>query len=487
MMVTCSDENTHTDILRRISTFGGVQVAAVLINVVRGKLVALLLGPEGMGVSSLYTSSIATLQQFAGLGINLAAVREVAAGKQDQKRVAIVTRTVVRLLVLTCTLGAALCMLLSPWFSLWAFGDFSHTAAFLALSAAVAMSLGGAGCLALLQGLGEVKRLARASLVGGMAGLLLCVPLYYFFGQQGIAPAIIIASGAVFLFYFFSLRSRIELPRFRDIFGKAQPEERTLAGCLVKSGMVLTAAALGAASTQYLINLYVRYCGSVADVGLFQAATTITAQYAGMVFSALALDYYPRLSAVASDKPRLRSVADLQTRIGMPVVTPLACALILTAPWLIRLLLTDSFLQITSLMRWMGMGVILQAFLFPMDYIFMADDNRKVYFWSEVVVTNILWLACSLLFYHLYGLTGLGISFVVRNAVFIFISGTLCRRYYSFRHTRATLLVSLACISLGGASFVSASLSGTASVIAGSVTLLISVAFSIGVLFKKRH
>ena len=46
------DENSYRSILKGTSVFGGVQVFQILINMVRGKFVALFLGPDGMGVSA---------------------------------------------------------------------------------------------------------------------------------------------------------------------------------------------------------------------------------------------------------------------------------------------------------------------------------------------------------------------------------------------------------------------------------------------------
>ena len=59
------NDNSYRSILRGTSFFGGVQVFQVLINLVRGKLVAMLLGPAGMGVSALFVSSSNTIQRFA--------------------------------------------------------------------------------------------------------------------------------------------------------------------------------------------------------------------------------------------------------------------------------------------------------------------------------------------------------------------------------------------------------------------------------------
>ncbi len=408
-------DNSYKTILRRISAFGGVQVFNVLLTLVRGKFVALFLGPEGMGISSLLTSSTGTVQQFAGLGLNLAIVRETAACKDDPERLRHTLAVILRLILLTSLLGLALCALLAPWLSRWTFGDSGYTTSFIWLGAAVAFLIAGAGYLALLQGLGEVRRLSKASLVGGLAGLLGGVPLYWLFGTGGIVPAMIIMALVMLAFYYISYRK--STPQRSEGGPFSFKAHLPLARRLISLGFILMIGSLAGTLIGYLINIFVRSYGSVDDVGLFQAANSLTNQYVGIIFSALALDYFPRLSAIADDNCAVREVVNRQTEIVVLIVTPLIIALIATTPLIIRILLTSEFLSIIPLMRWMGFGMLVQAIAFPLGYIYLAKADRKAYVAMEVVWTNVVWISCSILFYYLYSLIGLGVSLAVRGLI----------------------------------------------------------------------
>ncbi|HBC22142.1 MAG TPA: O-antigen translocase, partial [Porphyromonadaceae bacterium] len=50
-------ENTYKSILKGNSIFGGMQMFQILISLVRGKFVAMFLGPAGMGMASLFTAT----------------------------------------------------------------------------------------------------------------------------------------------------------------------------------------------------------------------------------------------------------------------------------------------------------------------------------------------------------------------------------------------------------------------------------------------
>ena len=470
-----NSDNSYKNILKRFSAFGGVQVFSILLALIRGKFVALFLGPNGMGLTSLYNSSTNTIQQLAGLGLNLVLVKEVATAKEQGRGMNVILTVALRLIYFTSLLGCAVCFLASPLLSLWSFGNYDYTLAFMVLSSGVALSVGGAGYLALLQGLGEVKRLAWASVVGGLAGVICGVPLYYFFGSLGIVPALVLASLSVFLFYFFSFKRAVDVDRVSFSWKEHKPRIKKL----VSLGIVLMIGSIVGTLTTYLINIFIRSVGSVDDVGLFQAANSLTNQYVGVVFSAMALDYFPRLTAVGDDLKRLASVVNRQLEIVVLIVTPLILLLILTTPLVIRILLTENFIVITPLMRWLGFGVLLQAVSFPLGYLFIARENRKIYIWVEVVFTNVMWIICSVGFYFVFSLIGLGISLVVRAFLDIIVVFFVCRRYYGYRISAQTLKVLLICMMLGIIGFVASIWTDTHAFILLPCALVVSIFYSV--------
>lgn len=447
-MSDVTEENSYRNILKRISAFGGVQMFSILISLVRGKFVAMFLGPEGMGISSLYTSASGSVQQLSSLGLNLALVKETSSANEDAGKLPHVISAALRLITLTALLGGILCVVLAPILSMWTFGSADYTPGFLLLSISVSLSIAGAGYLSLLQGMGEVKRLAKASLVGGLTGLLCGVPLYYFFGYKGIVPSMIILSGATFLFYFLSFRRSIDIKPSTFNLNAHKP----LVKSLLATGIVLMIGSLSGTLTGYLINTFIRMAGSVEDVGLFQSANSLTNQYVGLIFSALSLDYFPRLAAAKDDLKKFNDIINRQIEIVSLIITPLLLILIFTAPLVVRILLTDDFMSIVPLTRWLGLGIMIQAVAFPIGFVFIAQDNKRIYVWTEVVLTNILWLVCSVFFYYEFQLIGLGISLVVRSIIGDSISFIIVSKCYKFRLSgyNAGLLVAMAVMVTAG-------------------------------------
>ncbi len=419
-------ENSYRNILKATSIFGGVQMFHILISILRGKLVAMILGPAGMGVSSLYVSSTNSLVQLSGLGLNMAIVKETGASREDDGRVKRVVGTVRRLTLLTALFGALLCMGLSFWLSEFSFGDSSHTLSFIALGMMVFFTVAYGGEMSVLQGLRDVKRLSRATVWGSGCGLIISIPLYYFFGTDGIVPAMILLSLCVYLFYLFSSRKRIS----SDGAFLLRRDEWPLVRKLLVLGLMLTSGNILRTLAIYAIQAYVRYAGDIADVGLYQGVNSMTAQYSGVVLSALGMDFFPRISKMVSDRAGMEQAINRQLEIICYLAAVVAGTVIVAAPFVIRILLTSEFLSTVSLLQWLALSVVLQAILFPMAYVPYVKEDKKVYFWVEVVGSNIMILLLSLGAYSLWGLDGLGYAAVADNLFWAVVAAVINSRLY---------------------------------------------------------
>lgn len=420
---------SYRDILKGTALFGGVQVFNILINLVRGKLIAMLLGPEGMGISSLLTVSANAIQQFTGLGLNLSCVKEVSAAQGDEKRISLIIRIVRRLLYLTALAGSLFTILFCSYLSEWTFGDDSYKWYFIMLSAMIFFTTLSNGELSILQGLHAVKKLALASIIGSCTGLFIGVPLYYFLGYDGIVPAMIVLSLATFTFYRYQSNHSFKLLPSLQL---KWSEMSLIARRMVTLGIVQMVAALLGTVVNYTVNTYIGRSGSLEDVGLFQAANSVTNQYIGLVFAAMGMDFFPRLSAVSNDNAKVRELVNQQTEIVALITVPLAMLLIITAPILIKILLTEKFLAIAPIIRWMGVGIVLKAIVFPMGYISFSKGDKKTFFWLEGIWGNALMLCMNILFYSQWGLYGLGISFTISFFISYFLYVFLTKKLYRY-------------------------------------------------------
>jgi O-antigen/teichoic acid export membrane protein len=194
-------EDSYAHILKYTGLFGGVQGLNILMGLLRNKIVAVLLGPSGMGLASLFNTALNFISQATNLGVSFSAVRHVSElfDSGDQERVAHYVKIVRAWSLLTCLIGILVCLLagfvMSNYFSL---GD--YTLQFVLLAPAVGILAITGGETAILKGTRRLKDLAIIQLFPIFISVLVSVPIYYFYGKSGIVPVIVLLALLTMLF-----------------------------------------------------------------------------------------------------------------------------------------------------------------------------------------------------------------------------------------------------------------------------------------------
>lgn len=477
-----NNENSFRNILKGTSIFGGVQIFNILISAVRLKFVAMILGPVGMGIAGLFNNASLTIQQFASLGLNLSIVKEIGHSKNDEKRLSKVLGAIKPLILISGLIGALICLLMPKTLSSFTFGDDKYTGGFILLSAAVFFSIVGTALMSVLQGLHAIKPLSRATIIGSFVGLTIGVPLYWLYGTEGIVPALIIIAVSTCVWYFISLRKVLNVPK--------SPWNKELHLPIVKSlifmGLVLMSNDIFRNLANYIVNIFIRRQGSMEEVGFYQSCTTMTMQYSAIVFSAMAMDYLPRLATASHDNFKMCEVVNRQIEIVGLVIAPVASSVIFLAPWVIEIFQTEKFLSAVTLLRLMAMGIVVRALMYPLGYVVFTKDNKRLFFWMESVGANILTLCLACGGYKLMGLNGLGIAAIIDCSiclcVYILVNHKLYRYSISSSAGKIMSLVLLACLTMTAITF---TLHGLTMIISATALLLTTSWFSVTSLLKR--
>ena len=420
------EKKGYKEALKGSAIFGGVQVFNIIINLIRGKLIAIILGPEGMGISSLFNNTLNTVQQISSLGLNQAIVKEISSSietKDDTyyKSVLSVTKL---LLLCTCIIGLVVTILLSKHLSIWAFGDENYRFHFVVLSIVVFLMVLNNGMISILQGARSIKKLAFSSIVGSLVGLIIGIPLYYFYGYDGIVPSMIVLTGSLSVFYFYCSKD-IKFIKSIEIPDNFLP----IAKGMISFGLIMMLSLVLGSISNYILITYISNEGSLNDVGFYQAANSITNQYSGLIFAAMSMDYFPRLAGVSGDRLQMCKTVNQQALITLLAICPIVFFFVTFAPYIVMLLLSDEFIAIEPLLKWLSFSILLKAISFPMGYVSFAKADKKVFFWLEGM-GNILVLLSNLLFFKMWGIEGIGISTCFVNSVFIIIYIVLLKRRY---------------------------------------------------------
>lgn len=469
--MTADNKSSYRSIFKATSLFGGVQVYQILIQIIKSKFIAILLGPAGVGIMGLYQSGLQLIQQLSSMGLSQSAVRDVseANGSNDLHRIA-KTVTVVRKLVwVTGILGLVLLACFSPLLSKTSFGNYDYTIPFIILSVTLLLDQLSAGQRVVLQGLRRLKDLAKCSAFGVTFGLITSVPLYYWLGIEGIIPTLILNSlCSLLLSWFYSRKIKVEKV-------KVTPKQTLEQGKLMLvMGVSMSISGILSTIVAYAIRGYIQANGGVEQVGLYQAGFVIMTTYVGMVMNAIATDYYPRLAAINKDNQKCREAVSQQGEMGVMILAPMLTICLVFMSFVLTILYSDEFIDANEYISWACLGMMLRLASWVISFLFVAKAESKLFMINELSA-NLYYLVFSLIGYKILGLTGLGIAFALEYIVYFIQCYLIARKRYSFSFSNSfikcygiQLLLIIACL------IIVLTLSGWQKYIIGSLIIVIS-------------
>lgn len=333
--------SSYGQILKSSSIVGGAQAINYVVGLLRTKAVALLLGPSGVGLVGLYVSAIGLVGTFAQFGINESGVREVAAaaGTNNAERIAATAKTLRRVCWASGILGWVLTAALAWPLAKWTFGSPEHAWAIAILGSAVLLDLMAGGQRALLQGVRKIGDLARMQIASALIATVLSISVYWWLGQDGILPVIILTA-LVQLGTSWWFSRRIELAPVQQTWSETWHNSVVL----FRLGSAFMYGALLAGAVGLAIRaLIVRDLG-IEAAGIYQAAWALSGMFGVFVLQAMGTDFYPRLTAAASDDLQVTKLVNEQMEVGMLLALPGVLGAIVFAPWLMSLFYSKQFL-----------------------------------------------------------------------------------------------------------------------------------------------
>ena len=408
------NQQSYRKVLNATSLFGGVQFINIILRLIRSKAIALLIGPIGMGISNLLLTTMELINGLTNLGLERSAVKDISLANtnSNSKSVAITISILKKLVWLTITVGVILMILSAPWLSEIAFGNKDYTISFRWISIALLFKQLSSSQLAILQGLRKLKSLAKANLLGNFIGLLITLPLYYYYKIDAIVPAIIIATFMSFVFtYYYSHKLDIESVTI------SRKEAVSEGKGMINLGIMLSLSSLITLLVAYIIRIYIGSANEteelgLIDVGLYSAGFVILNSYVGIIFNAMGTDYFPRLSEIANDIKKLRKTVLEQATVAILLITPIIVVFLACAPFIIVILYSHEFSPIVAMVTWGILGMIFKAVSWSMGYMIIAKGDSKVFIKTAIGFNTIL-LSINIIGYHFGGLEGVGISFFI--------------------------------------------------------------------------
>ena len=410
--------------VRATAVVGLGSVVSLAASVVSAKILALVVGPDGVGLLGIMQSLLGMVGLVAGLGISTGVVRALAAaGARADDEEAAALRQAGEMAVLAAGVVAfGVLVLFRDAAATLVLGSQDRSGLLVVLAAAVPLTLLAGVELGIINGYHRLGALTLASIVNALVAQGVLIGLVVIWGEAGIAPALLIGS-ATSLLIASVIRGRAVGVATRLV---SPARLRQVGTQLIRFGVPFTASALVGTGAQMLVPILVLNQLGQTDVGYYRAASTISVGYLAFLLTAFAQDYYPRIAAARPED--LLDLMERRLRLVMAIAVPIILGMLALAPLAIRILYSGAFLPGTNVLEWQLVGDLLKLPAWTMAFVILARGSSGRYFLVELVggvtLVAVTWVATSW-----WGVAGAGIAYLASYAVYYPIVLLVVRRY----------------------------------------------------------
>lgn len=404
-----TSSGSYREALKATALTGFANFAELVIGLAKSKVIAVKVGPEGIGLFGILTAVTGLVSSVTSLGITSSGVRQVAAaaGAGDTARIARVIYTLRRTSLVLGLLGSGLLAVLATPLAKMFAGSAEHARWLLLLAPMILLGSVNGGQLALLRGLRRIGDLTRLRLIGAAAGTAFAVPLVWFLGWLGI-PLAMLATSACSLGASWWYARRVRTPRPELSAVAVWSEARQLFAL----GAAFLLTGLQGPVVQNALRAILIQQTDLATVGQFLAAFALSHTYVNFVLQAMGMDYLPRLSRYHDNPVTLNRLVNEQTEIALLIAAPGVVALVVLAPLLIPLLYSHRFDAAIAVFQWQCLGVLLKVASWALGFAVVAQNRRTAFVVTETL-SNLFYVAVFFVLVRFLGLAGAAMSFAV--------------------------------------------------------------------------
>ena len=431
-------------LIRSTALLGIGSAATVVAAILRSKVLATLLGPQGTGLLAQLSTLTAVLVPLAtlGLGNGVTAMIATARARGDALLVKRVRSTALTLSTIVGLGFALLAALASPWLADALFHD--RTKAWVVLAGALTVPLSAIASLrvSILQGYEAVKSMAKLNAIIAAATIVTIAPLAWFFGLQGAVAHLIVVAA---IYVIVSGRMVAEQAGRFEAGELPRPRmDRALLRPLLRYGS--SALLVGLSSTLTLLILRSALVSKLGlgPNGIYQVCVGISGLYMPLILNSITAIVWPQIAGHATDQETNVTMREA-LRLAVLLQSLAAGAMLAMAPLWIPIFYSGKFLPALDLLPIQFLGDYFRSVAWICG-IWLVPKNRLRPWVLFDLVYGVAMLITFWLLVDRVGLRSIVIAYVVAHVSHALLHYALARRTLGFclgPDNRRLLLASL--------------------------------------------
>ena len=457
---------------RGFLTLSPLTMTTAVAALVQNKVLAVVVGPSGVGFYGLALTLATLFSTIAALGISAALMKRIAeiGGTEHESdtwgtavlgigTVVVVSALLTALVILNYHLVADL-FLKSDTISDSDRRFIVVASAVGILPAALVPTMGG-----FLRGLRSLREYVIAGVIGAIA-LVVAIVVGALVGDArgafiGFLIGEVINAATLFVY-------ALRVARGKGISFRIHLERRhlvTIEKALLVLGILALVAGLGSNVGQAVARAHLANAFNLQAVGFFAAAWAISNRVPNLIYQTFTSYLMPEISALRRNWEPIVKIQNDACRISLLAVTPVLSLAIAAGPWIVSILLSESFQPMVDLLRLMFIGELISVVAWAGGSALYPSGrplSSAVFEWSfwAVFVAGVFVAAGA------DELNAVGGAYIVAEAVLVAMIYVWERRHHNFRWSAQNLrLIALSLVVIS-ASAVLAMLTGLPTVVA---------------------
>jgi PST family polysaccharide transporter/antigen flippase len=397
---------------------GMTQLSKIILGILLIKIIALYLGPEGLGRLGNLISLVTFIMIVSGGGIENSVVKYVSQYRTSPVSLLRFINLSVNYSFIFSLFFLVVFCLFSWKISFFIFGDSDLYWIIIFLGFLQFLIAFNKLVISVANGYKNTKVLAISQISGNFLSIPIIWFLVYYYGFIGGAFAFLISSVVAFIpsFYFYKKNMLYNYINI-DIISSSFKKYNKLYGF---SLMALVSALVFPIVEVYVRQMIVGFSG-YEQAGIWQAVMKLSSVY--LSFFALFLAYYivPIVSPVNDFEAIKKIVFKYMAGIGFLFILG-SVVFCFFGDFFVILLLSEEFLALSDVIYLQFIGDFFKVLAFVIGFVFVAKAHVKIYIFMEIFQAVLLIFFYTFFYEKNHQLESLLEGYIVANLVFFFVT-----------------------------------------------------------------
>ncbi|MBW2960862.1 O-antigen translocase [Mesonia sp. JHPTF-M18] len=409
-----------------------ILVAVKLISgLISSKSAALFLGPSGLALLGNFKNFLQTTSSFTAEGYQNGIIRYSAEYRNNQKQLTEFIITIFQLSLMISILIGFIIFFTSDYWAYLILKDLEFSYVFKTLSICLPFFSFNLLYIYVLNGLQRFRKLVLINSILSLSNMLVLIFLIYSFKLSGALIATVASSLLVFLINLILLKKdKYVLFHLFNLNYFSFKVLKNMSGYLFMSfySYVITSVSLLIVRNLIITKI------NLESAGYWEAMNRISSFYTMFFISLTSLYLLPKLSEI-NDWKSFKLEMKSFYKFVIPLLTIALVFIFILRIYLLRLLLSEEFMQTATLFKWQLLGDFIAVISIALVKQFHAKRLIKYYLVSNGLL-NLLYIIFSFLLIDFYGIQGVVKAYAISYFIYFFIIMFLIIRFYKNQHNR---------------------------------------------------